>query len=125
MTATQSEALAAIERNLEVDPKAAADVLLQRVRELAAYHAPVLKIARPLIRELIVGYAAMLQNATEDATFDLGTLLGAVAMALDEPQLTTTLRARIARARTTVAAEALRQANAPEPIATAPMEGHA
>ena len=109
MTGTKNELLASMERELAVDPKAAADVLMLRAREFATYHAAILRIARPLLRELIVLNAAQLETVAEDTTLDVGTLLGAVAMALDDPRLTVTMAARIARARSTISTEAVRQ----------------
>jgi hypothetical protein len=113
VSASTREDIAAAERVLEFDSAAVADVLTARASELAKYHAAILALARPVIRDLIVQYTAVLQTCDEDgAPLDVGTLLGAVAMALDEPRLQTTLRARVAKVRASVTLEAARQQRA-------------
>jgi hypothetical protein len=123
MTGTKDELLAVKDRELDLDSEAASNVLQRRATDIETYNGNILELARPVLRELVVLYAAMLTVDDEERRgLDV---LTAVAMALNDPRLTYTLKKRVARILATLATEAARQSRAPngEPREIEPLTG--
>jgi hypothetical protein len=106
VTGTTDEVLAQFQRLHQRDPKALEAVLRVRVTELSRYNAHLLPIAREVIEKLFVLNMAMF---VESDSHDGYAVLGALAMTLDNPRFTHTLRERVAEVRATAAAEDVRQ----------------
>ena len=104
MTGTKDEALAMTDREMDLDFGKADEVLQKRANDVERYNANILRLARPAFLDLLVLNCASLDDINGSCD-----VLAGIAMTLNDPRLTSTLKTRVAKVRATVTAEAARQ----------------